>query len=72
MAETGNDDQKAALVGTADTGEAHLSVHGLGVQVEGIIVDDLFGLSGKDLMTSDMIEVGIIPVKSQIGIQIIL
>ena len=67
FAESGDDDQKATLVGAADTGDAVFAIHSLGVNVERIIVDDLFSLCRRDLMTSDAIAVGIVPVKSQIG-----
>ena len=35
MAESGDDDQEAALIGAADTGDALFAVEGLGIQIEG-------------------------------------
>jgi hypothetical protein len=48
MAESGDDDQEAALIGAANTGNALFAVEGLGIQIEGIVFDDLFGLIGRD------------------------
>ena len=64
MAESGDDAQKTAQVGAADTGGAFFPVDGLGVQIEGVVIDDLFGLFRGDSMAGDMIAIGIIPVKS--------
>jgi hypothetical protein len=62
--------RKRPWSGTPNIGNPFFPIDGLPVHIERIVIDDLFGLARRNLMSGDMIAIGIIPVKSQIGVQV--
>lgn len=60
------------MIGVPDAGKALFAVDGFSFDFEGIIVDNLFSLLGRDAMTANVIAIGIVPLKSKVEIQISL
>jgi hypothetical protein len=52
-----------------ETGKALLAIDGFSFNVERIVVNNSFGLLGRDLMAGNVIVIGIVPLKSKVGIQ---
>lgn len=67
-----DDYEKTAPVRTADARHALFSFDRLGPHVEWIVFNNLFGLFGRHLMAGDVVAIGSIPLKIQIGTQAIL
>jgi hypothetical protein len=57
--------KEPASVRATDAGGTFFAVHGLGLDVERLVFDNLLGLLRIDLMARNVIEVGIIPSKAR-------
>jgi hypothetical protein len=56
----------------AHTRDTFFASHGLSLNVERIVFDDLLGLLRRDLVALNVIEVGIIPFKGRFKVQMVL
>ena len=52
-----------------EAGKTLLAIDGFSFNVERIVVNNSFGLLGRDLMAGNVIAIGIVPLKSKVGIQ---
>jgi hypothetical protein len=60
-AQRGHHHEEPASIRAADARGTFFAVHGLGLNVERIVFDDLLGLLRIDLLARNVIEVGIVP-----------
>ena len=72
LPERSDDHEKPPLAGAPNAADAFFALHGLGLDVERVVFNDLLGLFGRNLMASDVTTVGIVPVKTKISVQGIL
>jgi hypothetical protein len=61
-----------AAICAASARGAFFAVHGLCLNVERIVLNDLLGLPWRNLMASNVSEVGIIPFEGKVEIQVML
>ena len=72
LPERSDDHEKPPLVSPPDAADAFFALHGLGLDVKRVVFNDLLGLFDRNLMASDMIAIGIVPVKRKIELQRVL
>ncbi len=53
------------MISVPDARKALLAIDGIGFDVQGIVVNNLFRLLGRDLMVGNVIAIGIVPLKSK-------
>jgi hypothetical protein len=69
LAESRDDQQESTVIGVSNAGTSWFPIDGFGSDVERIVVNNLFSLLGRDVMSGHVIAIGIVPLKSKIGIQ---
>lgn len=67
-----DDQQESTVIRVPDAAAALLSIDGFGLDVERIIVNNLFSLVRQHLMAGKVIAIGIVPLESEFGVQNLL